>query len=66
MYFIEHYQGGRYLGSVNHNGILDQSKIGYVNRVIVKEGVFQLKKKHVATPESPIILISYNMQGRIE
>lgn len=64
-YFIEHYQDNKYLGSINFQGILDASQIGYENRIIVTEGVFVFKRKHVATKTNPIMQVAYNMQGAI-
>jgi hypothetical protein len=64
--FTEYYQHGKYLGSVNQDGVLDDNQVGYFNRTFKTSGEINLKKRHKATTENPIMEIRYNMQGRLE
>lgn len=63
-HFSEYYQKGKYLGSINSNGELADDQIGYVNRRYVTNGEVKLKRKYIATQDNPIMIVSYNMQGR--
>lgn len=63
-HFTEYYQRGKYLGSISSDGELTDEQIGYVNRQYMKNGVIKLKRKYIATQDNPIMIVSYNMQGR--
>jgi hypothetical protein len=65
-HFEEFYQRGKYLGSISKAGELNDNQIGYENRHYMKSGMINMKRKHVATDADPIMVVRYNMQGRIE
>jgi hypothetical protein len=65
-HFTEYYRDGKFLGSITSDGILPDNQVGYVNRTILTDGIVALKKKHVASIESPLMQVRYNMQGRVE
>lgn len=60
----EYYQNSKYLGSETFEGTIEASLIGWENRTFMKEGEIKFKKKYKATPDKPIMIIKYNLQGR--
>lgn len=63
-HIFEYYQNGKYIGSHTFDGILRSDEVAYANRSYITDGVVQLKRKYKATPEQPIKVIKYNLQGR--
>jgi len=63
-HIVEHYKKNTLIGIVTNEGIVDDDKVGYNNRVTIKSGEFKFKKKYSATELEPIIQITYNLYGR--
>jgi hypothetical protein len=63
-HIVEHYKKNTLIGIITNEGIVDDSKVGYNNRVVITEGNFKFKKKFTATVTEPIIQITYNLYGR--
>jgi hypothetical protein len=66
---VDFYQGISFLGSEVREGILEDNFVGYENRQFIHEGTFEFKKggrvkKFVASKESPVTCIKYNLFGR--
>jgi hypothetical protein len=63
-HIVEHYVNGKLIGVVTNDGQVASDQIGYENRTWIKQGTVNLKKKHTATEQLPIMCVRYNLQGR--
>jgi hypothetical protein len=68
-YTADFYQGTLFLGSEVHEGTIEDNLVGYENREFIYEGIFKFKKggrikSFVASKESPLVCIKYNLFGR--